>query len=126
LSEEVMSQNQAEEALKNFFESALTPDKDDDEREQKQQGENAGVIKGLKVTLMKHQIEGLEFLHEQESDDKTKKGKRKYGGILADDVPFRMKKPKLTIDGLGKDYSDIGVDTYSTKGDGGEIHRRML
>jgi hypothetical protein len=82
--ESYMSPTQAEEALKGFFESALEPE--DDEKEDID--DSAGTIEGLNVTLMKHQIEGLQFLHDHESDDdKVKaKGKGKHGGILADDV----------------------------------------
>jgi SNF2 family DNA or RNA helicase len=82
-----MSAKQEEEALKNFFESALEPEKDDDTPEEE---DKSGAVEGLKVTLMKHQIEGLEFLldHEFLEEIKSKeKGKGKYGGILADDVP---------------------------------------
>ena len=59
---------------------------EDDEKEDID--DSAGTIEGLNVTLMKHQIEGLQFLHDHESDDdKVKaKGKGKHGGILADDV----------------------------------------
>jgi SNF2 family DNA or RNA helicase len=84
---EVMSSRQAEEALKNFFESALTPDEEEGQKEETENN-NDGIIEGLKVTLMKHQIEGLAFLQEHESEgDRLKgKGKAKYGGILGDDV----------------------------------------
>jgi len=77
-----MSTAQAEEAIKKFFERALEPE--DDEKEVID--DSAGTIEGLNVTLMKHQIEGLQFLHDHESDDDKVKGKGKYGGILADDV----------------------------------------
>jgi SNF2 family DNA or RNA helicase len=76
-----MSTEQAEEALKDFFESALTPD--DETRET---DDSAGIVQGLKVTLMKHQTEGLRFLHDHESKDDKVKGKGNYGGILADDA----------------------------------------
>ena len=77
-----MSTAQAEEALKSLFEDALEPE--DDEKEVID--DSAGTIDGLYVTLMKHQIEGLQFLLDHESDDSKAKGKGKYGGILADDV----------------------------------------
>src|SRR5271170_7218348 len=78
-SEQIMSPVQAEEALKDFFEAALIPEDDTKSREI---DDGAGEIEGLRCTLMKHQIEGLEFLHEHESKDD--KGKSRYGGILAD------------------------------------------
>ncbi len=80
-----MSTAQAEEALKTFFESALEPE--DDHGKEDTEDDSAGTIEGLNVTLMKHQIEGLQFLHNHESNDDKIKGKGKYGGILADDVP---------------------------------------
>jgi hypothetical protein len=75
-----MSTKKAEEALKDFFESALTPEEEIETKDAD------GTVKGLHVTLMKHQIEGLQFLHDHESNDDKTKGKGKYGGILADDV----------------------------------------
>jgi len=84
-----MSSKEAEHALKNFFESALEPEKDDDPSpEESEDDEDAGKVDGLYVKLMKHQIEGLEFLRDHECEDDKVKGKGKgiYGGILADDV----------------------------------------
>ena len=78
-----MSTEEADKAITTFFESAMTP-----EKEEKDENENAGVVEGLKCTLMKHQIEGLEFLldHECLDEDVKGKGKGKYGGLLGDDV----------------------------------------
>jgi SNF2 family DNA or RNA helicase len=83
-----MSAKQEEEALKEFFASALTPEEKDDTLDKEDTpDDNIGIIQGLKVKLMKHQIEGLEFLQDHEFTTDTKdKGKGKYGGILADDV----------------------------------------
>jgi len=83
-----MTPDKEQEALKSFFEAALEPEKDnEDSTKEKDQDDDdtAGKVDGLYVTLMKHQISGLEFLcnHETTLD---KKGKGKYGGILADDV----------------------------------------
>ena len=93
--EPLMSQAQAEEALKSFFESALVPEDEDrhtnpDGEEEETEGE--GQVDGLHVTLMKHQIEGLKFLQDHECREEdikktTGKGRGQYGGILADDVP---------------------------------------
>ena len=88
-----MSTTQAEEAIKNFFENALEPE--DDEKEVTD--DSAGTIKGLNVTLMKHQIEGLQFLHDHESDDDKVKGKGKHGGILGDDVNLLLHKFDMII-----------------------------
>jgi SNF2 family DNA or RNA helicase len=82
----VMTAEKEQEALKNFFEAALEPEKDEDSTKETEDDDNAGKVDGLYVTLMKHQISGLEFLcaHESTLD---KKGNGRYGGILADDVP---------------------------------------
>jgi SNF2 family DNA or RNA helicase len=78
-----MSAEDADKAIQTFFESAMTPEKENG----KEDGdENAGVVEGLKCTLMKHQIEGLEFLLDHECLDENVKGKGKYGGLLGDDV----------------------------------------
>jgi hypothetical protein len=102
-----------EEALKDFFESALVPETDDETSETVELDEHAGVVEGLHVKLMKHQIEGLEFLLDHESLEDTKvKGKGKYGGILADDVPSLL--IMLTIDGSWKDYPNFSFDSRSS------------
>jgi len=85
-----MSTAQADEALKNLFESALIPEKEGEQEATEEEDETAASVEGLKVTLMKHQIEGLKFLQDHESgQEKDKRKKSKFGGILADDVgPF--------------------------------------
>jgi hypothetical protein len=113
VSEPTLSNKDAEEALKSFFESALAPEKDDETTEKVEFDENAGIVEGLHVKLMKHQIEGLEFLIDHESADDKEKGKGKYGGILADDVPLSL--ITLTIDGFRKDYSDTSSDFGSSQ-----------
>ena len=83
------AREEADKAIVAFFESAITPEKDDEDGEnEKEQDESAGVVEGLHCTLMKHQIEGLEFLldHECLDENVKAKGKGKYGGLLADDV----------------------------------------
>jgi hypothetical protein len=113
VSEPTLSNKDAEEELKNFFESALEPEKDDETSEKVEIDENAGIVEGLHVKLMKHQIEGLEFLLDHESADDKQKGKGKHGGILADDVlPISI---ILTIDGFRKDYPDTSSDFGSSQ-----------
>ena len=77
-----MTPENEQEALKNLFEAALEPEKPDSQPENE---DHTGKVEGLHVTLMTHQISGLEFLCNHESTV-DKKGKGKYGGILADDV----------------------------------------
>lgn len=86
---DLMTTTAADKALKDFFESALEPGTEEEEKEKEDEevGEDAGKVEGLLVTLMKHQIEGLEFLLNHECEEETKgKVKGKHGGILADDV----------------------------------------
>ena len=80
-----MKPEDADKAIQTFFESAMTPEKED-KKEDQDEDENAGVVEGLKCILMKHQIEGLEFLLDHECLDENVKGKGKYGGLLGDDV----------------------------------------
>jgi len=80
-----MKAEDADKAIQTFFESAMTPEKED-RKEDEDENENAGAVEGLKCTLMKHQIEGLEFLLDHECLDENVKGKGKYGGLLGDDV----------------------------------------
>ena len=80
-----MKPEDADKAIQTFFESAMTPEKED-KKEDQDEDENAGVVEGLKCILMKHQIEGLEFLLDHECLDENVKGKGKYGGLLGDDA----------------------------------------
>lgn len=80
-----MTAEDADKAIQTFFQSAMTPEKEETKKDE-EEDENAGVVEGLKCTLMKHQIEGLEFLLDHECLDENVKGKGKYGGLLGDDV----------------------------------------
>jgi hypothetical protein len=109
-----MTVDKEQEALKNFFEAALEPEKDEDSTKETEDDDNAGKVDGLYVTLMKHQISGLEFLcaHETTLD---KKGHGKYGGILADDVPPHNCQTSVNdVDGSRQNDSNISVDSNKT------------
>jgi hypothetical protein len=113
-----MTADKEQEALKNFFEAALEPEKDEDSTKETEDDDNAGKVDGLYVTLMKHQISGLEFLctHETSLD---KKGHGKYGGILADDVPTPPIPPNCPtgvngVDGSRQNDSNISVNSNKT------------
>ena len=45
-----------------------------------------GTIEGLKVKLLPHQVEGVEWMRDKETSQKKTKGVLPKGGILADDV----------------------------------------
>jgi hypothetical protein len=108
-----MIADKEQEALKNFFEAALEPEKDEDSTKETEDDDNAGKVDGLYVTLMKHQISGLEFLcaHETTLD---KKGHGKYGGILADDVPPNYPTSVNGVDGSRQNDSNISVNSNKT------------
>ena len=108
-----MIADKEQEALKNFFEAALEPEKDEDSTKETEDDESAGKVDGLYVTLMKHQISGLEFLcaHETTLD---KKGHGKYGGILADDVPPNCPTSVNGVDGSRQNDSNISVNSNKT------------
>ncbi|KAI9743020.1 MAG: hypothetical protein M1818_003315 [Claussenomyces sp. TS43310] len=58
--------------------------------------EDDGTVEGIKVKLLPHQVEGLEWMREKELGTR-KKGKTPKGGILADDM------------GLGKTLQSISL-----------------
>jgi SNF2 family DNA or RNA helicase len=68
---------------------AVTSDDEDD-------GDDDGTVEGIKVKLLRHQIEGLDWMTGRELGTK-KKGKVPKGGILADDM------------GLGKTLQSISL-----------------
>ncbi|KXH45893.1 SNF2 family domain-containing protein [Colletotrichum nymphaeae SA-01] len=70
----------------------------EDEGEEKEKGEavNDGTVEGLKVKLLPHQVEGVEWMRGRELGP-VKKGKVPKGGILADDM------------GLGKTLQTISL-----------------
>ena len=69
---------------------AVTSDDEDEEEE------DDGTVQGIKVKLLPHQIEGLEWMTGREVGN-SKKGKIPKGGILADDM------------GLGKTLQSISL-----------------
>jgi hypothetical protein len=61
-------------------------DGEDEEGEEEDDDEDEGVVDGLRVRLLPHQVEGLEWMTEKEIGKRKKKGVLPNGGILADDV----------------------------------------
>ncbi|KAI4097779.1 MAG: hypothetical protein LQ344_000051 [Seirophora lacunosa] len=67
-----------------------TPEDSDDD-------EDDGTVEGLKVKLLPHQVEGVEWMKDKEASVKKKNGVLPKGGILADDM------------GLGKTIQSISL-----------------
>lgn len=67
-----------------------------DDEEEYEEEEDGGTVKGIKVKLLPHQIEGLSWMRGREVE-KGKKGRVPKGGILADDM------------GLGKTLQSISL-----------------
>jgi SNF2 family DNA or RNA helicase len=83
--------NKVQEDLKALFEGGM------DEEEDEQKGSvDDGSMEGLKVKLLPHQVEGVEWMRGRELGP-VKKGKVPKGGILADDM------------GLGKTLQTISL-----------------
>ncbi|EED23377.1 SNF2 family helicase/ATPase, putative [Talaromyces stipitatus ATCC 10500] len=69
---------------------------EDDEEEEEEEVDD-GTREGLKVKLLPHQIEGVEWMCEKENGQKKTRGVLPKGGILADDM------------GLGKTIQSIAL-----------------
>ncbi|KAJ6182185.1 hypothetical protein N7485_000827 [Penicillium canescens] len=85
-------------------------DEDEEEEEEEEEeydddDEEDGVVEGLKVTLLPHQIDGVRWMCDKETGRKTTKGIFPKGGILADDM------------GLGKTVQAIALMLKNRKSD---------
>jgi SNF2 family DNA or RNA helicase len=80
-------------------------EEDEEEEEEESDDEDDGVIEGLKVTLLPHQIDGVRWMCDKETGRKTSKGIFPKGGILADDM------------GLGKTVQTIALLLKNRKSD---------
>jgi SNF2 family DNA or RNA helicase len=77
-------------------------DEEDDEEEEEDDDEDA-IIPGLKVNLLPHQVEGVKWMCNKETGQRTTKGIYPKGGILADDM------------GLGKTVQAIALILQNNK-----------
>jgi hypothetical protein len=85
--------------------------KPEDAKPEAEDDEEDGVVDGLKVKLLPHQIEGVGWMIDKETK-KKKGGMLPKGGILADDVRcYHVSKPKLTYAqmGLGKTIQSLSL-----------------
>ncbi|OHE93465.1 SNF2 family domain-containing protein, partial [Colletotrichum orchidophilum] len=92
--------------LKALLEGGMESEEEgaDDEKEE---AVNDGTVEGLKVKLLPHQVEGVEWMRGRELGP-VKKGKVPKGGILADDM------------GLGKTLQTISLMLSNQKPENGE------
>ena len=58
--------------------------------EEEEEDIDDGTVEGLKVKLLPHQVDGVEWMREKEASVKKKNGVLPKGGILADDVRFLL------------------------------------
>ncbi|EEH47507.1 uncharacterized protein PADG_03591 [Paracoccidioides brasiliensis Pb18] len=72
-------------------------DKEMGEEEEEEEEEDDGTVEGLKVKLLPHQREGVEWMRDKECSVKKTRGVIPKGGILADDM------------GLGKTVQTIAL-----------------
>jgi SNF2 family DNA or RNA helicase len=77
-------------------EDDLEVDEEEDE-DYEEDDDDDGSVEGLKVTLLPHQIEGVKWMCDKETGQRTTKGIFPKGGILADDM------------GLGKTVQAIAL-----------------
>ncbi|KAJ5983561.1 hypothetical protein N7481_005660 [Penicillium waksmanii] len=76
---------------------------DEDEDEEEEEDDDDAIIPGLKVNLLPHQIEGVKWMCNKETGQRTTKGIYPKGGILADDM------------GLGKTVQAIALMLQNNK-----------
>lgn len=73
------------------------PSPEEDEAHEEEEEEDDGTVEGLKVKLLPHQIDGVNWMLDKEVGERKKKDGRPMGGILADDM------------GLGKTIQALGM-----------------
>lgn len=77
---------------------------EDGEEDEEEDEEDDGTVEGLKVKLLPHQIEGVNWMRDKETGQKKTRGVLPKGGILADDM------------GLGKTVQAIALILTNRKG----------
>ena len=83
--------------------------------EDEEEDADDGTVDGLKVKLLPHQVDGVEWMKEKEVGVRKKNGVLPKGGILADDVGSLILPLSTTdhvIDGSWKNYTVYCTHTY--------------
>jgi SNF2 family DNA or RNA helicase len=91
------SESEVEDEVAAQDDDEAEAEEDEIEEEDDSDDDTAGVIEGLKVTLLPHQIEGVKWMCDKETGRRATKGIFPKGGILADDM------------GLGKTVQAIAL-----------------
>ncbi|KAJ6127001.1 hypothetical protein N7523_002613 [Penicillium sp. IBT 18751x] len=86
-----------EAAIQSGNEEEAEEEDDDDEADDSDEDDDSGIVEGLKVTLLPHQIDGVKWMCDKETGRRATKGIFPMGGILADDM------------GLGKTVQAIAL-----------------
>lgn len=95
-------------------------EEEEEEDEEEEEEEDDGVVEGLKVTLLPHQVEGVRWMCDKETGRKSSKGIFPKGGILADDmglgktvqtIALLLKNPKSATDQRENDPESEGKTT---------------
>lgn len=81
------------------------------EQEEDDEDEDDGTVVGLKVKLLPHQIEGVNWMRDKETGTKKTRGVLPKGGILADDM------------GLGKTIQSIALILTNQKPSAEELEK---
>lgn len=82
---------------------AEAEDDDEDEDDDDEDEDDDGTVEGLKVNLLPHQVDGVKWMCNKETGQRTTKGIYPKGGILADDM------------GLGKTVQAIALMIRNNK-----------
>ncbi|RAK95012.1 putative SNF2 family helicase/ATPase [Aspergillus ibericus CBS 121593] len=93
---------------------AESENEEDDEEDEEEEEEDDGTVEGLKVKLLPHQREGVNWMCDKETGRKRTKGVLPKGGILADDMGLGktvqaialMLSNRKPADGLRRPLSD--------------------
>ncbi|KZL74510.1 SNF2 family helicase [Colletotrichum tofieldiae] len=93
--------------LKALLEGGMESDDEEAQNKEAEEAVNDGTMEGLKVKLLPHQVEGVEWMRGRELGP-VKRGKVPKGGILADDM------------GLGKTLQTISLILSNQKTAKGE------
>ncbi|KAF9886988.1 hypothetical protein FE257_010604 [Aspergillus nanangensis] len=72
-------------------------DEDEEEEEEEEEEEDDGHVEGLKVNLLPHQREGVNWMREKEIGQSKNKGIVPKGGILADDMGLGKTVQAITL-----------------------------